>query len=123
LSEPLYRITIKYVNRTAIWSFPQDVYSWIKIYYYCSLEPTLTVDTSSGDLYCFWSSVPTENHIFYKKCVSGTWDALVTDWITDTLRYDFVVSSFYRTGGGRIGVIWLTEYPEQNIKFSYLTVP
>jgi len=38
----------------------------------------LSID-GDGTLYCFWIDSPTENHIFYKKCVDGVWDTDPTD--------------------------------------------
>ncbi len=115
-----YGFTLYYVTRTSSWSSPQNLHSW-GIYAY--VVPSLSLDASTGDLYCFWTGVPTEDHIYYKRCVNGTWDTIPTDWITDDLRNNNVMSSFYQSGGNRIGVIWLTPYPDDIIKFSYLNLP
>lgn len=42
--------------------------------------PGLSIDTSTNVLYCFWMRYPTANHIYYKKYISGAWDASATDW-------------------------------------------
>jgi hypothetical protein len=37
-------------------------------------QATLSID-NSGILYCFWVNDPVANHLYYKKCISGIWDA------------------------------------------------
>ena len=70
---------------------------------------TLSIDTNTNILYCFWSGQPTVNHIYYKRCVSGTWDTGATDWITEgsTLTGSGITSS-YNTNTTRPCVMYMT---------------
>lgn len=89
------------------------------------MHPVLTRDTVTGDLYCFWIGAPTANHIYYKKCVSGTWDTDPTDWITeaDTITGNDRMTSFYNDYGTYKGVIYSTKTGSPyDIKFAYFTV-
>ncbi|GAI10746.1 unnamed protein product, partial [marine sediment metagenome] len=46
--------------------------------------PIISHDIS--ELYCFWAHSPVTDHVYYKKCVEGVWDATPTDWIDDTVE-------------------------------------
>lgn len=48
-----------------------------------AVPPSITKDTSNN-LYIFWASVPTTDHIYYRKMnANGTWDSIV-DWKNNT---------------------------------------
>jgi hypothetical protein len=85
----------------------------------------ISIDISTNNLYCFWAGSPTANHIYYKKCVSGTWDTDPTDWITETetLTGNYKLSCFYKVYGGYIGLLYMTlTASPYNVKFAYLTI-
>jgi hypothetical protein len=86
--------------------------------------PALSID-AYGNLYCFWVKKDTD-HVYYKKCVSGTWDTDPTDWIneaTDGIPYDYVLSSFYQTQNNYIGVLYLTKTASPyNVRFDFLII-
>jgi hypothetical protein len=90
-----------------------------------SSAPALSIDTASGDLYCFWTKMDTD-HVYYKKCVSGTWDTNPTDWInesTDDIYFGFFLNSYSQDYGGYIGLLYLTKLASPyNIRFAYLTL-
>lgn len=87
--------------------------------------PALTIDTTTGDLYCFWTRIDTD-HVYYKKCTSGTWDASPTDWIdesTDDIQYGYMLNSYYQTYGGYTGLLYVTGLVSlYNVRFDYLTM-
>lgn len=66
---------------------------------------------SGADLYCFWLSAPTVDHVYYKKCTGGVWDAGPTDWI-DESGDDFTsarcIQSSYEARSV-IGVVYQTK--------------
>ena len=85
--------------------------------------PVLSINTANNDLYCFWASHPTTDHIYYKKCVSGTWDTNPTDWITETtdhLTANDLLTCFYKDYGNYIGLVYMTATSANyNIRFNY----
>jgi hypothetical protein len=87
--------------------------------------PALSIDTATGDLYCFWMRNDTA-HVYYKKCVGGEWDADPTDWIdesTDHIKYGMSIAVYYQDNGGFIGVVYVTKLASAyNVKFAYLTM-
>jgi len=93
--------------------------------------PVLTIDTSTNNLYCFWQQSPTLNHIYYKKCVSGTWDTDPTDWIDESADglqsssspYGDCFTSFYQSYGNYIGLVYLTgSASPYHVIFAYLEI-
>lgn len=68
---------IRYVKRTygVGWGTPQTVQPSTTT----TSAPALSISNST--LYCFWAGSPTAQHIYYKKCVGGTWDSAPTAWI------------------------------------------
>jgi len=85
----------------------------------------ISIDPSTNNLYYFWEGSPTANHIYYKKCVSGTWDTNPTDWITETetLTSNYKLTCFYNVYGGYIGLLYMTlTASPYNVKFAYLTI-
>uniref|UniRef100_A0A6M3IZN6 Putative tail protein n=1 Tax=viral metagenome TaxID=1070528 RepID=A0A6M3IZN6_9ZZZZ len=45
------------------------------------MQSCLSID-NTGVLYNFWQNEPTANHVYFKKCIAGTWDTDPTDWFT-----------------------------------------
>jgi hypothetical protein len=88
--------------------------------------PTLSLDPVTGTLYGFWGGTPTADHVYYKKCIAGTWDANPTDWMnetTDHLAYNDGLNSFYKAYGDNIGLVYTTKTTSPyNIKFNYLNL-
>ena len=74
--------------------------------------PVLSIDPDTNILYCFWAGSPTANHIYYKRCISGTWDTDPTDWITETaltLTRNNHISCFYQAYRGKMGLMYMTK--------------
>jgi hypothetical protein len=131
LDNPDYPI-IKYSKCTydAIspsWSTPVNVQGASGNYVTTTSAPVLSINTANNDLYCFWASHPTSNHIYYKKCVGGTWDSSPTDWIaetTDGLTANDLLTCFYSSYGYKIGLVYMTKTSSPyNIRFNYLSMP
>jgi len=84
----------------------------------------LSID-AINDLYCFWSR-DTTSHVYYKKCVSGTWDTDPTDWIneaTDGIASEYAISCYAQIYGSRIGLLYTTKTSSPyDVRFAYLTV-
>jgi len=84
--------------------------------------PVLSI--SGSILYCFWAGSPTVDHIYYKKCVGGAWDASPTDWIdesTDHLTANNTLSCFYKAYNSYIGLLYMAlTTPNYNVRFAYL---
>ena len=89
-------------------------------------HPVMTWDTNNDDLYVFWTSAPTTNHIYYKKRTSaGTFDSNPTDWVndsTDTLTRNDKLIAYYQDYDGYIGVQWSAKSSSWLIKFEYITL-
>lgn len=87
-------------------------------------DPVLSIDINNY-LYCFWAGSPTANHIYYKKCVGGTWDADPTDWITETaLTANNRLTCYYKYYDSIIGLGYMTGTASPyTIKHNHLTVP
>jgi len=89
------------------------------------MAPALSINTANNNLYCFWMQIGTD-HVYYKKCVSGTWDTNPTDWqdeSTDYISYGYLFTSWYQDYGGYIGLLYVTKASAPyNIKFAYLTM-
>ena len=92
-----------------------------------SSSPVLSINNVNNDLYCFWAGSPTSNHIYYKRCVGGTWDSSPTDWITETtdgLTANDLLTCFYSSYGYKIGLVYMTKTSSPyNIRFNYLSMP
>jgi len=91
------------------------------------IGPTLSINSTTNDLYCFWSGAPTLDHIFYKKYVSGSWDANPTDWITETTDHitsNSTLTSFY-SHSSLVGLLYMTKTASPyNVRFAFLgTIP
>lgn len=86
--------------------------------------PALSVESSTGRLYCFWTSTVTD-HVYYKR-YSGAWGGLV-DWIdesADNIQQGDLISSFYMDYGGYIGLLYITKTASPfNVRFAFLTMP
>lgn len=87
--------------------------------------PALSIDVTSGDLYCFWSKIDVD-HVYYKKCVAGTWDTNPTDWIdesTDDIQSGIVGNAFSQSYGEYIGFLYVTKLEAPyNVKFASLAM-
>jgi PKD repeat protein len=75
-----------------------------------SLSFPALAKTSENDLYCFWARSPGTDHVYYRRMVSGVWEADYTDWLTETsLTTNGGVSTFYdQSGSDYIGLAWET---------------
>jgi hypothetical protein len=86
-------------------------------------SPIISIDTNNK-LYVFWSGSPTANHIYYKKCVSGTWDSSPTDWVdesTDSLTANNLLTCFYKAYNNYIGIVYMTKTASPyNVKFAFI---
>ena len=84
--------------------------------------PVLSIDTSTDDLYCFWTSTVAD-HAYYKQYTGAAWDSIV-DWIdeeADDIQYDYTISSSYMDYDGVIGLMYVTKLGSPyNVKFDYL---
>lgn len=87
--------------------------------------PVLSIDTATGDLYCFWTSNVTD-HVYYRRYTGAAWHGLV-DWIDETvddIDYDEFISSYYQDYGGYIGLLYLTETASPyKVRFEFLDLP
>jgi hypothetical protein len=114
---------IQYVKRTygVGWSSPHTVESTSS----GGQMPVISYNTANNSLYVFWLGYPTANHVYYKKCVSGVWDASETDWLTETSvtgldRINCMLCSM----GGYIGVCWMTGTSNPyNVRFGFIIMP
>jgi len=87
--------------------------------------PTLSIDTSTNNLCCFWAGYPTAKHIYYKWCISGTWDTNPTDWLDESTNdlYNDGLTAFSKDYGGKIGLEYSTKKTAPlNVKFAILTI-
>ncbi len=89
-----------------------------------STAPVLSYEGTT--LYCFWTGSPSANHIYYKKCINGTWDTNPTDWIDETtdelFEYDRI-TCFYNENNDYIGLVYLTKKQSPyNVRFGYLSL-
>ena len=116
---------VTYLKRTygVGWGSPVNVQSSVTV----TSAPVLTIDVASKVLYCFWGGSPTADHIYYKKCKAGQWDADPTDWIdetTDDLTANDRLTSYYQKHGSYIGLIYMTKTADPyNVRFDFLTLP
>lgn len=89
-----------------------------------STGPVLSVDPSTGDLYCFWA-LSVDDHVYYRRYTGAAWQARV-DWIDETvddIPYDDRISSFYMDYGGYIGLLYVTKVASPyNVRFAFLTM-
>ena len=89
--------------------------------------PVLSINSITGDLYCFWIGYPTANYIYYKKYTyaSSTWDSSETAWITTetAVKYNYELVSFYQRYGAYIGLAYLTQASNPyNVRFAFLNL-
>ena len=67
--------------------------------------PGLSRDSVST-VYCFYAKI--DGHVYYRKYVSGTWDAAATDWFNETTIQDSTKIGVGRDGmTGKIMVAWV----------------
>jgi hypothetical protein len=118
--------SVRYRKRTYGTGWGDEVSIQTGVTYYGN--PSLAINPTNSDLYCFWQKgvySPAYYHIFYKKCVSGTWDADPTDWVdetTDTFNAS-LGTSFYQAYAGCIGYLYLTlTSSPYNVRFAFLGI-
>ena len=100
------------------WEAESTVYDGTSV----TMAPVLS-KTLGDNLYCFWLGDSSANHVYYKKCTSGTWDTNPTDWLTESsvTANDRITCAYSETTTNYIGVSWLTEASSPyNIRFSAL---
>jgi cytochrome c biogenesis protein CcdA len=66
--------------------------------------PVLTVDKSTGNLYCFWANKKT---LYMKKCVNNTWEDSNT--FASASNSPRMISCSYQVWEKKIGVAWIEE--------------
>jgi len=79
--------------------------------------PVLSIDTTSGKLYCFWG---TSDTIYSKKRVNEAWDSTPTTWISEPNLIEETVTCFYQVWNARIGVIWTRGNDYYDVRFCSL---
>ena len=88
--------------------------------------PSVSIDPSNGNVYVFWSSSPTNNHVYYKKYVNSTtiWDSNPTDWLTEPLSSNSLINVSAQVGGSCIiGLVDQTGSSTPfNVRFSCLSL-
>lgn len=96
---------LKYRKRTASgWGTEETIHTYTP----SATFSTQAVLTKKGsDLYVFWQNRPTEDRVYYKRCINGTWDTEATEWFMDESIYS-----------GRLTVI--EEAVDGEIVFGYL---
>lgn len=90
------------------------------------VQPVISMDSSSYDLYCFWCGYPTTGHIYYKKYTAATdiWDTDSTDWITVSLSRNDILEVFSTSSNYLIGIEYTTgSVSPYNVNFSLLIIP
>jgi hypothetical protein len=78
-----YNIYYTMRNSTG-WSNPTLIQPGNEIAKYNDSAPLLSIDETTGNLFCIWAGNPESQHIYYKKCTNGNWDTYATDWVTET---------------------------------------
>jgi len=83
--------------------------------------PALSVDTNTGEIYCFWGN---NDIIHYKKRTNGTWDPTATTWISESDLIENTMTCFYQGWGFKIGIVWTqgTQNP-YNVRFASVNLP
>lgn len=88
--------------------------------------PTLSLDTTNSRLFCFWAT-PSTDHVYYKKCTSGTWDINPTDWIdesADGITETGSLSSWYQDYGQKLGLLYMTRTSSPYlVRYAFLSTP
>jgi hypothetical protein len=110
---------IRLCKRTTTWQAEQLIQDGVDEY--CGAVLCI----SAPNLYCFWGL--SDNHIYYKKCINGVWDATPTDWLHETVDHltpnyagTNVITSFYQSAGIKIGIAYLTRTSSPyKVKFAY----
>jgi len=92
-------------------------------------SPALTVDSSTGNLYCFWYDSPTENRIYYKKYTASTttWDTDPTEFYNETDGFygtlGYLFSTYYKVQNSRVGIVWTSKTSSPyNVKYDNLSI-
>lgn len=112
---------IRYNRRDTSWGTPVTIQASTS----AVIAPALSI-TVSKTLYCFWTSSPTANHVYYKKCVDGTWDASPTDWFTEPTPFPtekWRLSAFPQQYSQYLGLNYVagTSSPYA-IRYNFLTI-
>ncbi|MEM2885932.1 MAG: hypothetical protein QXF24_07575, partial [Thermoproteota archaeon] len=120
--------SIKYVKHTYDPYFPSlSSATTVQSSVTSTSAPILSIHTANNYLYCFWAGSPTADHVYYKKCVGGTWDSSPTDWIneaTDHLTANDMLTCFYSSYSYKIGLVYMTKTSSPyNVRFEFLTMP
>lgn len=84
--------------------------------------PTLSYDSNTGDIYCFYLCDPTDDHVFYRRYTGGSWEAEV-DWNTEVdITSRAYLGSAY-SADTYLGVVWLTSNGSPyNIRYDFITL-
>jgi hypothetical protein len=114
-------ILTKYTYTMASWSAFSNVS-------YCDYNssPLLSIDYTTGDLYCFWFGYPTRYHVYCKRCHSGVWDPSPTDWITEQQLTELPdqtheYSVYAQAYNNKIGILYMRNHSSPyTVRFAYL---
>jgi hypothetical protein len=86
------------VRNSTSWSNPTLIQPGNATAEYSDSAPVLSIDPTTGSLYCFWAGNPASQHIYYKKCINGNWDRNATEWITEkSITYYRSLTCFYQS--------------------------
>jgi len=96
-------------------------------------SPVLGYDAVTGDIYCFWESSPTTDHIYYKQRSAGIWSGILYDWIDeegealaayDQSSYFARLTVFSTSIGAVLGVFYTTkDSSPYKVKLAILKMP
>lgn len=91
-------------NGTA-WATEEVVYAGTT-----AVMPPVLSRTVADGLYCFWLGDNTSNHVYYKGCSAGIWDALAEDWLTESsvVGNDRITAAYEQTTSDYLPLVWLT---------------
>ncbi|RLI43658.1 hypothetical protein DRO59_00205 [Candidatus Bathyarchaeota archaeon] len=112
-------VRYRWRNSTGSWSSEETIYDAGD----SGMAPVISVNTTDNSLLVFWINCPTSNHVYYIKCVDGTWDSEPTDWFSDSdgiLSEDSnsIISAARKSVDGYIPVIYLAGSSPYSVKFS-----
>jgi hypothetical protein len=108
---PLKFLSYSYSSNS--WSTATTILDSADLFY-----PMVSLDSNTGNLYCFWMNATSE-HVYYKTKTSSAWLDVV-DWITETdITSGYGCSSFYKDYNSKVlGIIYLTGANPYTVKYA-----